>query len=198
IEAVPGKQLFMDSALAWLAYEDGRNAPPDDAPAWLEKVHSAFVIATSRDFEQDPRFGMAVMCEIASRALSPATNDAGTALDIIARSTRLLSFWAVEQAQQATPHAEVQYPSLYVPALQSADLFDDAFTLMARDGAGLIEVQLSLQKSLAALSRLGNADFQQAAREQAALALARAENTLTLEQDKQRLRALVVGLYPPS
>ena len=198
IEAVPGKQLFMDSALAWLAYEDGRSTPPDDAPAWLEKVHSAFVIATSRDFEQDPRFGMAVMCEIASRALSPATNDAGTALDIIARSTRLLSFWAVEQAQQATPHEEVQYPSLYVPALQSADLFDDAFTLMARDGAGLIEVQLSLQKSLAALSRLGNADFQQAAREQAALALARAENALTLEQDKQRLRALVVGLYPPS
>lgn len=196
VAAVPGKHMFMDSPLAWVvapvlpAAEQGHSAPD-----WHEQVRSAFTVGGSRNFAQDPRFGMAVMCEIASRALSPATNDAGTALDIISRSTRLLSGWAQGlQNQSQAAKVEVAYPSVYVPALQSEDLLDDAFTLMARDGAGLIEIQLCLQKSLAALSRLGDAAFQHAVRQQAQLALLRAEHALTLEADKQRLRALVAQL----
>ena len=70
--------------------------------------------------------------------------------------------------------------------------------LVARDGAGLIEVQLRLQKSLAALARLGPEPFRAAARDQAALALARAESGLTQPQDLARLRAEIAASAGPA
>lgn len=189
LAAPPGKHVFIDSPLAWITVHD--QAAAEDA---LADMHACFAVGHERNFEQDPRFGLAVMCEIASRALSPATNDPGTALDVIARSTRLLSVWAQGQQARDAQGAQVDYANIWVPPLRSSDLFDDAFMLMARDGAGLVEIQLRLQKSLAALARLGDADFRQAAWEQAELAMARAEAAMALEHDKQRLRALVQDL----
>jgi uncharacterized membrane protein len=60
---------------------------------------------------------------------------------------------------------------------------------MARDGAGLIEVQLRIQKALLALSRIGGEASRAAALHQSRMALERAELALTLEADKIRLRA---------
>ena len=201
VAAPPGKHVFVDSPLAWLVCPASnpttQTAPcsAEDAAAQL-RVH--FTIGDERNFEQDPRFGLAVMCEIASRALSPATNDPGTALDVIARSTRLLSCWAQGLQARDAQNIAVQYPQIWVPALSSQDLFEDAFMLMARDGAGLIEIQLRLQKSLAALARQGNAEFRAAAQAQAELALARVEQAMALEQDKQRLRYVVRALQDRS
>ena len=42
-----------------------------------EAIAATFVIGGSRVFDQDPRFGLLVLSEIASRALSPAVNDPG-------------------------------------------------------------------------------------------------------------------------
>lgn len=63
-----------------------------------------------------------------------------------------------------------------------------------RDGAGLIEVQLRLQKSLAALQRQGSQRFRQAAAAQSALALQRSEQALTCEADRLRLHEMVEGV----
>ena len=149
-----------------------------------DKIAGKFVIAPTRTFEQDPRFGLAVMAEVASRALSPATNDPGTALDVIGRQTRLLSHWA-----EGRDDVEVQYPRLHLAPLREADLFEDAFMLLARDGAHLVEIQLRLQKSLQALQNIGNAAFRKAARDQAEMALHRAASGLTHDCDKARLNA---------
>lgn len=195
VAAPPGKHVFCDSPLAWLVCDKPASSP-ELLEGALEQIRNAFTLAQERSFEQDPRFGLAVMCEIASRALSPATNDPGTALDVIARSTRLLSHWAQEHAHREMPlsEQEIEHPEVWVPPLQHSDLLEDAFMLIARDGAGLIEIQLRLQKSLAALARLGDADFRQAAQAQARMAMARAESAMPFEQDKQRLRALVDDL----
>jgi uncharacterized membrane protein len=40
------------------------------------------------------RFGLITLSEIASRALSPAVNDPGTAIQIISSHVRLFSLWA--------------------------------------------------------------------------------------------------------
>ena len=176
----PGTFVFEDTVLAWLHAPQGL---PEDV---AERMAEQFVIATSRTFDQDPRFGLAVMAEIGSRALSPATNDPGTAIDVIGRLTRLLSRWADGRQEVA-----VDYPRLHLYPLCDDDLFEDAFMLMARDGAGLVEVQLRLQKSLAALQRKGSPTFRQAAADQSALALQRSEQALTCETDRVRLRKLV-------
>lgn len=174
----PGTFVFEDTVVAWLH-------APHGLPGHLAgKVADHFVIGTTRSFDQDPRFGLAVMAEIGSRALPPAANDPGTAIDVIGRLTRLLSRWA--QGREDVP---VHFPRLHLHPLREADLFEDAFMLMARDGAGLIEVQLRLQKSLAALQRRGSPAFRQAAAAQSALALQRSDVALTCEPDRQRLRA---------
>ena len=60
--------------------------------------------------------------------------------------------------------------------------------MIARDGAAMIEVQLRLQKNLAALCRLGDDAFRDAASVQSRMALNRAEIAMALDEDKIRLR----------
>ena len=79
------------------------------------------------------------------------------------------------------------YPRVHVAPLDDSDLFEDAFMLMARDGAGLIEVQLRLQKCLGALSRIGSEEFRASARHQAKLSCARGEAALEFSADRERL-----------
>ena len=182
VTSIPGNMVYPDTPLAWL--------PPGTREADNEEIQTgirrAFTIGNERSFDQDPRFGLAVLSEIACRALSPAVNDPGTAIDVIGRSTRLLSLWA-----KAPPRVDALLPRIHVSSLTIDDLFEDAFMLIARDGAANIEVQLRLQKSLAALDRMGNGDFRAAARRQARLALERAELAMDLEADRQRLRSVV-------
>ncbi|WP_192845712.1 DUF2254 domain-containing protein [Aureimonas sp. AU22] len=148
-------------------------------------LRDCFTIGDRRSFDQDPRFGICVLTEVGSRALSPATNDLGTAVDVISRLLRVLAAW-VEPADEITDEID----NVFVPPLRADDLFDDAFLAMARDGATVVEVGTRLQKALLTLSRLGNPDYVEAARRHSREALARAELALTFEADKDRLRAL--------
>ena len=55
------------------------------------RLRGAFTLADRQVFEQDPRFDVVVLSEIAQRALSPGVNDPGTAIDILTRLARVLS-----------------------------------------------------------------------------------------------------------
>lgn len=175
--AAPGAFVHPGRVLVWVS-------PAADEEC-ERLVNEAFDIAAERTFDQDPRFGVSVMAEIASRALSPATNDSGTAIDIAGRIVRVLCIWAMREA----PADEPRHPRLWAPPLSDDDLFDDAFLTFARDGAGLVEVQLRLQKSLAALTQMGDEAFKAAARRQSRLALKRAEAAMSLEEDRALVRA---------
>lgn len=175
----------------WLPHNSGSLVYQDTVLCWVcgpmkesqkKRLCDQFVIGASRTFEQDPRFGLAVLAEVGSRALSPATNDPGTALDILTRQTRLLSQWA--EGREDEP---AKYPRLNLHPISDADLFEDAFMLMARDGAHLVEIQLRLQKSLAALQRIGRPAFRAAARQQSKIALERSREGLTARHDLERL-----------
>ena len=154
----------------------------------LAAIRGAFSVSAERSFDQDPRFGLAVMSEIASRALSPGINDAGTAIDVVGRTTRLLTLWG--EGKDRPDEIEIRFPRVHVAPLADADLFEDAFMLVARDGAGLIEVQLRIRKALLALAGIGTDAFRRAALTQADLALARAELSLDLPADRERLASL--------
>ena len=150
----------------------------------LAALRRRFVIAPARNFEQDPRFGVLALTEIASRALSPAVNDPGTAIDILGRHLRILALWH-ERAE-----AEVAFPALWVPPLRLSDLMTDAFAAIARDGAGLIEVQIRLQKTLAGLVAQAPWVFGPDAQRLSDRALRLAEAALVLEEDRDALRLL--------
>ncbi len=156
-----------------------------------ERLCSAFTVADVRSFDQDPRFGMSVLTEIAQRALSPSLNDPGTAIDVIGRHVRLLSLWAQPDPDAAQ---RPRFIRVLVPAITIADLFDDAFAAIARDGAGLVEVGLRLQKAFVALGQLGDADFAATANHHSHIALRRARLALALESDVAQLSAVAAGL----
>ncbi|MDM8927589.1 DUF2254 family protein, partial [Escherichia coli] len=107
------------------------------------------IVSDARSFAQDPRFCLSVMAEIACRALSPAVNDPGTAIDVIGRGVRILSTYA----QNKSDEIEVKYPSVHVAPLQNNDLLEDFFSPVARDGASMREIQIRVLKGLSMLSK---------------------------------------------
>ena len=159
----------------------------------LETIRDGFTVGHTRSFDQDPRFGACVLSEIASRALSPGVNDPGTAIDVLSRGARVISLWSQRHAADGdATEVAVKCPRVHVPPILAADLFDDFFTPIGRDGAGVVEVGIQLQKILEALALLGDATYRQAAQRHSTQALARAEAALTLPQDIERVRRAAV------
>ncbi|MEW2014273.1 MULTISPECIES: DUF2254 domain-containing protein [Microbacterium] len=110
-------------------------------------VRSAFILGRHRDYDQDPRLGVIALAEIGSRALSPSTNDPGTAIEVIAALQRVLT--AALQAREQ--NRGVEYPRVWIARPTVDELVTDAFRPLARDGANFVEVQIRLQKCLEAL-----------------------------------------------
>ncbi|MDR5880444.1 DUF2254 domain-containing protein [Caballeronia sp. LZ032] len=191
VEVLPGSFVDEHSVLAYAERLD------DSA---TESLRAAFSIGTQRSFEQDPRFGLSVLAEIASRALSPAVNDPGTAIDVIGRAVRVLSLWNGRSEVQEAPIPECR--RVFAPLLDVNDMFDDIFGPIARDGAGIVEVGVRLQKALCLLGRGSDPAFAAAVVKHSELAVKRAELALNLEEDKQALRELAsktqqCALRPP-
>ncbi|HCS29396.1 MAG TPA: DUF2254 domain-containing protein, partial [Spongiibacteraceae bacterium] len=82
VAAMPGSFATPGQALAYI------NGVIDDEAA-IASIKEAFILGGDRTFDEDPRFGLVVLAEIASRALSPAVNDPGTAIDIIGTLLRM-------------------------------------------------------------------------------------------------------------
>ncbi|MDX5406749.1 MAG: DUF2254 domain-containing protein [Chromatiaceae bacterium] len=156
-----------------------------ELPDNTDSLSKAFTIEDFRSFDQDPRFGLLVLAEIASKALSPAVNDPGTAIEIIGRGMRVLSNWQLPDKGEV----EVCYNKVWQLGLALSDLFDDFFTPIARDGAALVEIHIRLQKSFIALAKL-NPQLRIQARRHSEAALARAEKAQSDAADLAHLKAL--------
>lgn len=157
IHSLPGAFVTPDRPLAYIANTaNGKHAEATQQPA-DQSVRNCFVIGNDRSFNQDPRFGLSVLCEIAQRAMSPAINDPGTAIQILGTGVRVLSEWAMRQQDTLTPEAEetkIQYPHVHIPALKTSELVQDFFMPMVKDVAGNFEVSMRLHKSCLSLSRM--------------------------------------------
>lgn len=151
-------------------------------------ISTAFAVEAKRTFDQDPCFGLIVLAEMAQRALSPAVNDPGTAIDVLGALTRLLCGWA--KTRQNAPEAACKYDRLFIRPVEERNFFDKVYGPMARDGASMIEVMSSLQFSLARLGQLGYAPFREPARHQAQRALRWSEDKIFLEEDRRHLQQL--------
>ncbi len=166
LRAVPGSFMHQASPLLYVEREVRDNEA-------LRQLRAAFTIGPERSFEQDPRFGLIVIAEIASRALSPAVNDPGTAISILGRLVRILSCWKDNQ------QSRIDYEAVFVPPITPAELIVDAFRPIVRDGAACVEVQIRVQKSLHALAAIAPDIYAEPASEMAADARSRARDALT-------------------
>ncbi len=187
VAALPGTFAAPGVPLAYLRMPPGAQDDVD-----RERLVAAFLIGDQRQFDEDPRFGLVVLAEIAGRALSAAVNDPGTAIATIGTLVRLFVLWAAPvpgDEAVASTHDRVE-----VPALSVRDMFDDAFTSLARDGAGSIEVAVRLQKALRSLAQLDDLSMRGAALHHAGTALARARLALDLALDVTTLESVAATL----
>lgn len=182
VSAVPGVFVAPGRPLAYLHFDDGESSSIDTS-AILEQ----FDVGSSRVYDDDPRFALVALSEIASRALSPAVNDPGTAIRIFGSFIRLFSIIATPRDDEDS--SGVQFERILVPDLSLEEMLEDAFRAIARDGAGIVEVQVRLQKALHAISSMGHAGLAEAAKKLSRSALARAGIAIEFEPDLEPVAA---------
>ena len=144
------------------------------------QLRRCFSVADARTFDADPRFGLVVLGEIGDKAMSAAINDPGTAIDIIDTTTRVLLDWPEERA------SDEPYERVFVAPIEAADLIEDVFRPIARDGAHLIEIVQRLLRSLETLAAC-QPWLRRAALDFSADVVSRAEAALTAESDRRAL-----------
>ncbi|WP_323764363.1 DUF2254 domain-containing protein [Marinovum sp.] len=189
VRILPGAFVHPQRALATIKPSAGQTVLE------LSELLDAFIVAERRTYASDPRFGLIVMSEIGSRALSPGINDPGTAIDIVVRMSRIIRAWSINEDAEAS--AQPQFERVFVPPLDPRDLLEDAYAAISKDGVGSVEVGIWLQRSLALLAQLPATEISQAAHEQAVLAFARAEQELSFPHDLERVRRAHASVQKP-
>lgn len=147
----------------------------------LEDFRDCVSVGTDREFEQDPRFGVIVLSEIASRALSPAVNDPGTAIEVLNAGLRVFLALADAVADCEPP----RFAHVHAPDLDIDGLFHSFFNPISRDGGNLAEVQIRIVSVLFALAQRDAALFADAARNIADQLGQRARASALFEPDRE-------------
>jgi len=151
-------------------------------------IAAAIPVGDARTFEMDPVHSIAILAEVASRALSPGINDPNTAVDMVYRIARAMSVLARE-----TPEDGRSCDRVWIPTVPLPRLFEVSFTTVARNADGAVEVHLALQAALGSLTRLGREDLADQAREVAADCARRAMDMLGDPADRARLQGALVS-----
>ena len=155
-----------------------------------KQIRDAFIIGDDRTFDEDPRYGLVALSQIAGRAMSPAINDPGTVIDILATYARLFDLWcqSTDESESECTQKAALYQGVAVPRLSLDAMFEDAFGAIGRDAAANEEVAVRLQTVIASLASTGYPGAKAAARKQATIALERAEASLQIDHDLKAVR----------
>jgi len=156
----------------------------------IKAIARHLTIGRHRTFEQDASYGLLVLSETASRALSPGINDPGTAIAVICRQEKLLLDWAHAAPKETSP----LFPRIFLPDTSRHAMIENAFAGAARDGADQIEVALRLRDALGRIADAPDTDLAEAARDMSARALDYADAALPLDRERTRLRDATGGI----
>ena len=137
LNCIPGKFVHTNFAVAHFIKDK-----EVDIDQIHERINDTILVGQTRVFDDDPRYGLISLTEIASRALSPGINDPGTAIQIIGSHEKLFFLW--QKDNESCNKVEVDYNRIEVPKISMEDFFNDAFRPIARDGADNVEVMMRL------------------------------------------------------
>jgi len=176
LNCLPGKFVHKNFAAVFI-----RSSKNVDMNKVTQKVNDAISVGDTRLFDEDPRFGLIALTEIATRALSLGINDPGTAIQIIGSQERLIFLWHDDIEENSENN--VTYDLIEVPKISMKDFFDDAFRPIARDGAQNIEVMLRLQKTFNSLATIQHIEIKKTALQHSKYAFDHAKLALKSKDD---------------
>lgn len=185
ITTTPGKYVLRGQPIGFVTGAD---------QDLVDQVCDFITFGRERTMEQDPRFGLVVLSEIAARAMSPGVNDPGTAIDVVHRLKKLLweycqSLSKQDDAKEEDEAEKVLYPHIHLPATTARDLIDDAYGVIIRDAAGRVEVMGQIIHALSELATVKGA-MGKAAQMEIAYARDHAEAAISDETDLAKIRRL--------
>lgn len=177
-----GDFVFVDTPLYKVVARGTGTAKPLDAQT-RQNLCDKVEIGDLRTFDQDPVHGFRALGEVASKALSPGINDPGTAMDVITRAGRLIMNYKSRGKIDDPPALE----HIHMRPLQGEEVINAAFAALARDGAGMFEVQQTLQMVLANVITHPDTALSDAARTAAEHHLRRALEQITFGPERDQL-----------
>ncbi|SHJ50224.1 Uncharacterized membrane protein [Palleronia salina] len=148
-------------------------------------LSAAVVIGDRRTPDEDANQGLIVLSEIAMRALSPGINDPRTAIDVIGRLAKLMATHP-QEAEMEEPSA----PHVFVHPMDRGTALLATLDPIARDGRTFVEVQLSVQRAYATLTKHRDASVSDAAMALSARALSYARDGILMIEDMHRIAAV--------
>jgi uncharacterized membrane protein len=168
-----------------LARVSGGKAPGKDA---ITRLGAAIPVEDIRSFAMDPVFGVTVLAEVATRALSPGVNDPGTAIDIVHRLSRVIA------EARAAPRIEAPVQDrVWIEPLSLDALFEASFEPIARCAGAAVEVHEALAGALDDIARAGDGALRAAAGRASARHVDRLRTQITYQPDLARLTSRAAG-----
>lgn len=111
----------------------------------LAKLSSNFIITNEKSFNEDPIFGIETLSEIAAKALSPATNDPTTAINVIDTINRCLNCLF---DSNTVNEQQIIYENLYTKDITIDRFIRSGFEYIRIYGSSNLLVAKRIQKSL--------------------------------------------------
>lgn len=167
-----------------LGYCDGIGEVSQAARVLRESI----LIDSVRSFQQDPGFGLLVLGEIASRALSPGINDPETAVAMAHRLATVLLL-AAPSGGEGDPEPELDRVWLRPPDLDG--FCRDSFDRIARDAGDKVEVHLAIAQALHGVTEAEAPALAEAARACAGRCAERARKALADDPDLDRYQSAI-------
>jgi uncharacterized membrane protein len=126
--------------------------PSQDPQALKDSLRRLYIIGTDRTSRQDAAFAVQQLVEVALRALSPAVNEAFTAVTCIDRLGQGLSKLLTRQIPDPVRTDEAQRPRVVAWPRTFAELAESAFDPIAQHGHTNIAVATRLLDTLETLA----------------------------------------------
>ncbi|AXA34277.1 DUF2254 domain-containing protein [Francisella adeliensis] len=156
----------------------------------LSDIASYFTISTEKSFLDDPVFGVETLSEIAAKALSPSTNDPGTAIHVIDAINRCLKKIFTESSQDH----QINYEQLYLREISIERFIKSSFEYIRVYGGGNIMVAKRIQKSLIHISKHLNGQNKKVVLAYAKSCQKQADDQLTYDFERKEFNDIVKEL----
>lgn len=139
----PGDYVTEGAPLMFLPGPEGEALLRDSEE--VEKLRDAITLENTRSLEQDPRFCLTAIAEVAVRALSPGINDPHTAVDAAYRLGALLR--RADPAERPA-HDAPAFARLWLAPVEIETLYQLSLDLVRRDAGSALEVHAVLAEVL--------------------------------------------------